>query len=247
MAAITTDGRVSVFTGADGKPTMPQLNADGSLPMTPTAAPLPTGAATYAEQTALRAIVGTTLDAPTTDFTAAATLEALIKGIGFRAARKERIVFCELTRTADAYTYAPTQVWRAAASGFDTFNAPVGLVNGDAVEILRARLIKSTPVVAGAAFSCYLHTQSVNYSDKAVMNLAYSANAKRAAKIDFPFMQIEGAASDCAMGWGFFPPQTEKINAICDPADTMLYPVVVVEGPYVATASEKLYLELTVR
>jgi len=161
--------------------------------------------------------------------------------------RKERIVVCELTRTADAYTYAPTQIWRAAASGFDSFNTPVGLVNGDAVTIVRARLIKSTNVVAGAAFSCYLHTTAINAADKAVMNLAYANNALRAAKIDFPFMQIEGAASDCCMGWGFFPQQTEVTHAICDPADTMLYPRIVVEGPYVATASEKLYLELTVR
>ena len=205
----------------------------GSLANSAAAPVLPSGAATAANQ----AIIATTVTAPGGNPTKVVNVQE----------PNARIVYCELTRTADAYTYAPTQVWRAAASGFDSFNAPVGLVNGDAVEILRARLIKSTNVVVGAAFSCYLHTQSMNYQDKAVMNLAYSANAKRAAKIDFPFMQIEGAASDCAMGWGFFPPQTEKINAICDPADTMLYPVVVVEGPYVASASEKLYLELTVR
>ena len=31
MAAINTDGRVSVFTGPDGQPVMPQLNAAGSI------------------------------------------------------------------------------------------------------------------------------------------------------------------------------------------------------------------------
>jgi hypothetical protein len=39
MAAIETDGRVSVFTGADGKPTMPQLNADGSISTSPGTSP----------------------------------------------------------------------------------------------------------------------------------------------------------------------------------------------------------------
>ena len=160
---------------------------------------------------------------------------------------KPRIIYCELTRTADAYTYAAAQIWRAAESGHDVFNAPCARVNGGPVEILRARLIKSTPVTAGAAFTCYLHTTATNASDKDVMNLAYTANARRAAKIDFTFMQIEGAASDCCMSWGFFPQQTESTWAICDPADIMLYPRVVVEGPYVATASEKLYLELTLR
>jgi len=63
MAAIETDGRVSVFTGADGKPTMPQLNADGSLPITPPSTlPLPTHAATDTNQTNLQAIIGTAAD-----------------------------------------------------------------------------------------------------------------------------------------------------------------------------------------
>ena len=39
ITAIETDGRVSVFTGADGKPTMPLLNTDGSIPTGPGSAP----------------------------------------------------------------------------------------------------------------------------------------------------------------------------------------------------------------
>ncbi|MGB8296665.1 MAG: hypothetical protein WCG85_14650 [Polyangia bacterium] len=39
MAAIETDGRVSVYTGADGNPTMPQLNADGSISISPGSSP----------------------------------------------------------------------------------------------------------------------------------------------------------------------------------------------------------------
>ena len=231
MAGLTTDGRVSVFTGADGlTPTMPQLDSDGKLPISQSAPPA--GAATSALQSAVQSAPGT----PST--TAAVTVQD---------ARKPRIVVCELTRTADAYTYAQTQIWRAAASGHDVFNAPCGLVNGDAIEILRARLIKSTNVTAGFAASVYLHTTAINAADKDVMNLAYTRNANRAAKIDFPYMQIEGAASDCCMSWGFFPQGSDTTEAVCDPADTMLYPRVVIEGPYVATASEKLYLELTIK
>ena len=39
ITASETDGRASVFTGADGKPTMPLLNADGRIPTGPGSAP----------------------------------------------------------------------------------------------------------------------------------------------------------------------------------------------------------------